>query len=273
MTSEPTDGETAVSSGSKSPMLSLRGVSVRFGGLLAVDDVALHVERGERVAVLGPNGAGKTTLFNVIAGDVRPTTGTVTIAGVDCTNAPSRVRPGLGVARTYQRTRLMQGLTVTDNLYLAQLGSSGRRHFSLLPSRRDREFRDRAADVASQVSLDGLRDRLVGELSHGQQRQLEIGMALAADPQLMMLDEPASGLSRGERERLTELLLDLSRTLSLLVIEHDMEVALTVVDRVVMLSNGSVAATGNPKEIRHNPVVQELYLGPADSNSSEGSHV
>jgi branched-chain amino acid transport system ATP-binding protein len=243
------------------PLLSLDSVSVRFGGLVAVSDVGLELRRGERLALLGPNGAGKTTLFNVIAGDLQPTSGRVVINGTDCTRLPSRRRPGLGVARTYQRTRLMWGLTVVDNLYLAQLGRSGRGHRSLFRRQQDREMFERAVDVAGAVALGDQTGTPVGSLSHGQQRQLEIGMALATEPELMMLDEPASGFSRGERERLVELLVALPRETTLLLIEHDMDVALTVAERVVVLARGRVVATGSTVEIRSDPVVQEVYLG------------
>jgi branched-chain amino acid transport system ATP-binding protein len=245
-------------------LLSLDSVSVQFGGLLAVSDVGLELRRGERLALLGPNGAGKTTLFNVIAGDLEPTSGRVVIGGTDCTRLPSRRRPALGVARTYQRTRLMWGLTVLDNLYLAQLGRSGRGHRSPFRRRRDRELFDRAVDVAGLVALGDEASTPVGTLSHGQQRQLDIGMALAAEPELMMLDEPASGLSRGERERLVELLLALPEDTTLLLIEHDMDVALTVAERAVMLAGGSVVAAGTTAEVRSNPLVQEIYLGRSE---------
>jgi branched-chain amino acid transport system ATP-binding protein len=168
------------------------------------------------------------------------------------------------VARTYQRTRLMWGLTVLDNLYLAQLGRSGRGHRSPFRRRRDRELFDRAVDVAGLVALGDEASTPVGTLSHGQQRQLDIGMALAAEPELMMLDEPASGLSRGERERLVELLLALPEDTTLLLIEHDMDVALTVAERAVMLAGGSVVAAGTTAEVRSNPLVQEIYLGRSE---------
>lgn len=248
------------------PFLELRGVAMAFGGLLALGGVDLDVVRGERLAVLGPNGAGKTTLFNVIAGDLHPTGGTVHINGVDCTRTPSRRRPALGVARTYQKTRLFAGLTVEDNLQLAWLGKFGR-HRSLRRHQLRHEGRDAARQAARNVWLSDQIDAMVGDLSHGQQRQLEVGMAAVTEPELMMLDEPASGLSRGERERLTELLTGLAPGTTLVLIEHDMDVALSVAQRVVVMADGLVIATGNPSEIRTNPLVNEVYLGTA------GSHV
>lgn len=243
-----------------SPLLRLESVSVAFGGLLALGGVDMDVAQGERLAVLGPNGAGKTTLFNAIAGDITPTSGTVTIKGIDCTALPSRLRPQLGVARTYQKTRLFGGLTVEDNLYLAQAGKRGR-HLPLRRNSQDAEMRDAARDAAQRVWLGRQAGEKVSDLSHGQQRQLEIGIALVTNPDLIMLDEPASGLSRGERERLIDLLMELPADSTMLLIEHDMDVALKVSDRVVVMADGLTVAAGSPDEIRHNPTVHKIYLG------------
>ncbi len=242
------------------PLLRLEAVAVAFGGLRALDGVDLLVDAGERLAILGPNGAGKTTLFNAITGDIAPTEGTVVIRGVDCTHLPPRMRPQLDVARTYQKTRLFPGLTVEDNLYLAQTGRAGR-HLSLWRKRVDGEYRETARRVAERVWLGDHLGAMVGDLSHGQQRQLEIGLALSTEPELLMLDEPASGLSRGERERLVSLLESLSRQRTILLIEHDMDVALRVADRVVVMSDGVIVAAGTPDEVRANPLVHAVYLG------------
>ena len=160
------------------------------------------------LGLLGPNGAGKTTLFNLVAGDMRPTSGTIEIGGVDCTMLASRHRAAMGVARTYQRTRLFGGLTVTDNLYLAQTGKSGR-HRALWKSEEDELLREKAAAAAAKVWLGKRKDDTVDDLSHGERRQLEVAMALVTEPSILLLDEPASGLSQGERENLTQLLLGL----------------------------------------------------------------
>ena len=242
------------------PALRLRGVGRRFGGLLAVSDVDLDVAHGERRAILGPNGAGKTTLFNVIAGDIPPSTGTVELFGEDVTNSPARHCARAGLARTYQQSRMLLGVTVEDSIYLSILGThSGRLRPVLLP--RDREMRERARAAAGRVAIDHKLDELVGNLSHGEHRQVAIAMALAAEPRLLMLDEPASGLSRGERQLLTELLLDLDRGITLILIEHDMDVALRVAERVTMMHNGRVIVEGSPDEIRANTLVHDLYLG------------
>jgi len=255
-----TPNATTNSTTSRQTLLRLESVVVAFGGLVAVSDVDLDVARGDRLAVLGPNGAGKTTLFNAIAGDITPTNGKVFIQGVDCSALPSRLRPQLGVARTYQKTRLFAGLTVEDNLYLAQTGKV-RRHLSLWRSWRDVELRERARAAAGEVWLETELASEVGNLSHGQQRQLEVGMALVTEPDLIMLDEPASGLSRGERERLIELLENLPVETTLLLIEHDMDVALKVANSVVVMADGEKVASGSPEEIRNDPLVHRIYLG------------
>ena len=242
------------------PILRLRGVGRRFGGLTAVHEVDLAIAPGERRAILGPNGAGKTTLFNVISGDMPPTSGTIELFGANVTRLPARHRAKLGLSRTYQTSRLFLGLSVVDNLYLAALGVEGG-HLRPVLRRRDGELRDRAAAMAATVGLADKLDVLVGSLSHGEQRQLEVGMARLPNPKLMLLDEPASGLSRGERVALTELLLQLDPAITLILIEHDMDVALRVAQQVTMMHDGRVIVEGTPAEIRANPTVHELYLG------------
>ncbi len=242
------------------PILRLRGIGRRFGGLHAVRDVDLDVAHGERRAILGPNGAGKTTLFNVISGDFPPSAGTIEFQGEEITLLSPSARAKLGMGRTYQKSRLFPGLSVDDNLYLAVLGvKTG--HLRPVVLRRDRELREQARDLARMVGLEGREQTLVGSLSHGEQRQLEVGMARAVNPTLMMLDEPASGLSRGERVALTDLLLQLDPSITLILIEHDMDVALRVAERVTMMHDGRVIVEGTPDEIRANQTVHDLYLG------------
>src|SRR5919206_1467953 len=190
------------------PILRLRGVGRRFGGVHAVRDVDLEVRPGERRAILGPNGAGKTTLFNLISGEFPPTAGTVELFGADVTRMPARKRARLGLSRTFQTSKLFLGLSVEDNLYLAVLGVL-EGHLRPVRSGKDSEMRERARAMAEAVGVGARLDQLVGELSHGEQRQLEVGMARVVEPKLMMLDEPAAGLSRAERMSLTELLLQL----------------------------------------------------------------
>jgi branched-chain amino acid transport system ATP-binding protein len=175
----------------------------------------------------------------------------------------SRHRASLGVARTYQRTRLFGGLSVADNLYLAQTGKSGR-HRALWRSAVDDVLEEKAGGAAAQVWLGKRMADMVDDLSHGERRQLEVAMALVTDPAILLLDEPASGLSQGERENLTKLLLGLPRELTLILIEHDMDVALRAAEQIVVMADGKVVASGTTEEIRHDPVVHEIYLGEAE---------
>jgi branched-chain amino acid transport system ATP-binding protein len=256
--------DVAQTTESAAPILRLRGVGRRFGGVHAVRDVDLEIRPGERRAILGPNGAGKTTLFNVISGEFGPTSGSIELFGRDVTSEPGRKRARLGLSRTFQTSKLFLGLTVEDNLYLAVLGARDG-HLRIVRSRKDAQMRERAREMAGVVGLEDVLDREVGELSHGEQRQLELGMARATGPKLMMLDEPAAGLSRAERVRLTELLLDLDPEITLILIEHDMDVALGVAEWVTMMHNGTVLVEGTPEEIRANETVHELYLGSGEA--------
>ncbi len=243
-------------------VLRVRGLTRRFGGVVAVRDVDLDITPGERRAVLGPNGAGKSTLFNLIAGADTPTTGSIEMFGADVTRRGARQRTRNGLSRTFQTSRLLTGLTVEDNLYLAAVGVDGGR-FRLLRTGRDRAARDRALATAESVGMTDRLTTLAGDLSHGEQRQLEIGLALVAEPRMLLLDEPAAGLSRAERQLLTALLLSLDRDVTLLLIEHDMDVALTVAERVTMMHDGVVIVEGTPAEIRADQRVHDLYLGKA----------
>jgi branched-chain amino acid transport system ATP-binding protein len=243
-------------------VLRVRGLTRRFGGVVAVKDVDLDIASGERRAVLGPNGAGKSTLFNLIAGADIPTEGNIELFGSDVTGLGARQRTRMGLSRTFQTSRLLTGLTVEDNLYRAAIGVAGGR-FRLLRTGRDRDARQRAAGAAETVGMRDRLDALAGDLSHGEQRQLEIALALVAEPRMLLLDEPAAGLSRAERQLLTSLLLSLDPDVTMLLIEHDMDVALTVAERVTMMHDGAVIVEGTPAEIRGNSLVHDLYLGRA----------
>jgi branched-chain amino acid transport system ATP-binding protein len=227
----------------------------------AVRDVDLVVAHGERRAVLGPNGAGKTTLFNVIAGDMPASSGSIELFGDDVTLTPARERAKRGLARTYQQSRLFAGLSVEDSIYLAILGVEGGRFRPITLPRRDRAIRERAREAAGRVAIVGKLKERVGSLSHGEHRQVALAMALAAEPKVLLLDEPASGLSRGERALLTEMLISLDPEITLILIEHDMDIALNVAARVTMMHDGRVIAEGTPDEIRANETVHDLYLG------------
>ncbi len=240
--------------------LELEAVSRHFGALVALADINMAVAAGERRAVLGSNGAGKTTLFNTITGDFPPTTGRVRLFGEDVTALPAYERIRRGLRRTYQISLLFGSLTVRENLYLSCRGVA-RSRFSLRRPRPDDATVAAAETLAAAVHLEGSRDTRVAELSHGQQRQLEIGMALAGAPRLILFDEPAAGLSPTERSELIEILRALPAHIAYVIIEHDMDVALRVVDRVTLMHNGRIFKEGTPEEIETDAEVQEIFLG------------
>jgi branched-chain amino acid transport system ATP-binding protein len=240
--------------------LELAGVSRSFGALRALEDITLSVAAGERRAVIGANGAGKTTLFNVITGDFPVSAGTVRFFGDDVTAMPGYERIRAGMRRTYQSSLLFRELTVRDNLFLAVRGVA-RGRFSLLRPRRASTTRAAAEDLLARVRLTDVGDERVAALSHGQQRQLEIGMALAGAPRLILFDEPAAGLSPGERRELVGLLRALPPHMGFVLIEHDLDIALAVVDRVSVLHNGRLLKEGTPAEIENDADVQAIYMG------------
>ncbi|MEO0819973.1 MAG: ABC transporter ATP-binding protein [Pseudomonadota bacterium] len=240
--------------------LELRGVSRYFGALAALSDINLTVRPGERRAVLGSNGAGKTTLFNCITGDFPPTSGSIRFFGEDVTTFPPHERIRRGLRRTYQISLLFTGLSVRDNVYLACCGVS-RSRFSLLRPRRNDALMAAADDLVEAVHLTDARETKVAELAYGQQRQLEVALALAGAPRFVLFDEPAAGLSPTERRELVEILTNLPGHMGYIIIEHDMDVALRVSESVTMMHNGRIFKEGKPLEIENDPEVQALYLG------------
>jgi branched-chain amino acid transport system ATP-binding protein len=240
--------------------LELRGVTRLFGALAALTDVTLTIRPGERRAVLGSNGAGKTTLLNCITGDFPPSSGTIRFFGEDITRFPPHERIRRGLRRTYQISALFPGLTVQDNVYLACRGVS-RARFSMLRPSLDDALMQATESLVQAVHLTAVKARRVCELAHGQQRQLEIALALAGAPRFILFDEPAAGLSPAERLELIEILTSLPSHIGYIVIEHDMDVALRVVESVTMMHNGRIFKEGLPREIEADPEVQELYLG------------
>jgi branched-chain amino acid transport system ATP-binding protein len=242
-------------------VLDVDCVSRRFGGLVALDRVSLAVASGDRLAVIGPNGAGKTTLFRLIAGEVRPTTGAVRLFGRDVTRAPAHRRARMGLSRTFQVSNLFPTLTVEENVSLAAHGRDPRRWRFWWPlSRRDEQSR-RGAELLARAGLDRRRGARVAELSHGEQRQLEIAMALVAGPRLLLLDEPFAGLSAAERPVLSELISSLPDGLAILLIEHDVRLALALCKRVLCLDRGRPVAAGTPDELRADERVHAVFLG------------
>ncbi|GAA2071781.1 ABC transporter ATP-binding protein [Pseudolysinimonas kribbensis] len=244
--------------------LRLDGVTRRFGGLVAVDGVSLVLPPGGRLAVIGPNGAGKTTLFRLIAGEFRPTSGRVHLFGEDVTRTSERARARRGISRTFQVSTLFEQLTVIENVLLAaQAGSATSRSFwSRTPLRG--AHAGRAADMLERVGLAARAGVRVAELSHGEHRQLELAAALIHGPRLLLLDEPAAGLSAGERDMLRILLGEIPDSVGVVLIEHDMTLALEFAREVLCLDNGVPLAYGTPEEIRANPAVQAVYLGRRD---------
>lgn len=243
--------------------LELRGVSKLFGALAALSDINITVKPGERRAVLGSNGAGKTTLFNCITGDFMPSSGSIRFFGEDVTEFPAHERIRRGLRRTYQISLLFSGLTVLDNVYLACCGVS-RGRFSFLRPRRNDSLMASAEDLVKVVHLDDDKDTPVSVLSYGQQRQLEIAMALSGAPRFILFDEPAAGLSPTERTELVAILTGLPSHMGYIIIEHDMDVALRVAESVTMMHNGRIFKEGKPAEIEEDPEVQALYLGSND---------
>ncbi len=251
--------------GSDIPLMSsealvLEGVTRAFGALRAVDDVTLSVLAGEKRAILGANGAGKTTLFNAITGDFPPTSGRILFFGEDITQMDPFERIRKGMRRTYQSSLLFRDLTVRDNLFLAVRGVSNAR-FSLRRAGRGHPSGVATQELLVRGRLTHLADELVSNLAHGQQRQLEIAMALAGAPRLILFDEPAAGLSPAERRELVLLLTSLPSHMSFVLIEHDLEIALRVVERVTVMHNGSVIKTGAASEVENDQQVQAIYMG------------
>ena len=232
---------------------------MRFGGLAAVNNVSLSVPRGEIRAIIGPNGAGKSTFFNCLTGVLRPTGGRVLLDGEDVAGLPPNRISRKGIARSYQITNILPGATVLENVRIA---AQSRQHgWSLLSHHRAfGDLIDRARSVLEAVALREKEDELAANLSHGEQRNLEIGIALATEPRLLCLDEPTAGMSVTETHATVDLIRRIARDLTILIVEHDMEVVMGLAQTITVLHYGEVLAEGTPVEIQDNPRVQEVYL-------------
>ena len=241
--------------------LRLDVVTKDFGGLRAVDGVGLEVRPGERRALIGPNGAGKTTLFNLISGALPVSAGTITLFGRDVTRTPTHRRAAQGLARTFQITNLFPDLTVLENCVLAVQALTATRFAMLRPVGAFSSLHARARATLTSVGLDGVGEALVRNLSHGEQRQLEIALALAGRPRVLLLDEPTAGLSPAESRLMAGLLARLDPAITVLMIEHDMDIALELSERVTVLHYGRVIADGSREAVRADPQVREIYLG------------
>ena len=242
--------------------LSLSGVSRNFGGIRAVADISFDVSHGKRLTIIGTNGAGKSTLFNLVTGVYQLSSGSISIFGQDVSKQPAHRRANLGIARTFQTSKLFQGLTVRENLYVSLRQAMGENKISWLANpASDDQLRIDSTLLLEKVDLTKKADILVSDISHGESRQLEVAMALAMRPKILMLDEPAAGISPTERVRLVEMLKSLEKEITLVLIEHDMAVALAVADEVIVMHDGTIFMQGSPDEVRESSAVRDLYLG------------
>jgi branched-chain amino acid transport system ATP-binding protein len=243
------------------PAIAVGGLAKVFGGLAAVDGVSLSVGAGERRVLIGPNGAGKTTLFHCVTGTLRPTRGSVHLFGRDVTREPEHRRTALGMGRTFQITNLFADLTLAENLALAIVGTEPRKWALHRTVASYADVRARALESLEAVGLAGRADQPVKQVSYGERRQLELALALNTRPKVLFLDEPCAGLSPSERQRISRMIAALPRDITLVMIEHDMDVALGLADRVTVLHQGKVILEGAPDEVRANTEVRDVYFG------------
>ncbi|MBV8187008.1 MAG: ABC transporter ATP-binding protein [Alphaproteobacteria bacterium] len=243
------------------PLLSTDRLVKRFGGLLATDSVSIDVRAGEIHALIGPNGAGKTTLVSQLTGNVRPDAGAIRFAGRDITHLPMHARARLGLARSFQITAVLREFTALDNVALAVQAHAGHSFRFLADARRERGLRESAQRLLAEVGLEPRANALASALSHGEQRQLEIAMALAGDPKLLLLDEPMAGMGPEESQRMVAVLRAFKGNRAMLLIEHDMDAVFQLADRITVLVYGRAIASGSPTEIRADPDVRQAYLG------------
>jgi branched-chain amino acid transport system ATP-binding protein len=240
--------------------LAVQNLQKSFGGLRVTSSVSLDVEPGERRLIIGQNGAGKTTLFNLITGEIRPDAGSITLFDRDITRVPSHRRPHLGIARTYQIITLFRGETLRRNVTLSLLGLSGLRWNPLVRLDRQAAVAARAREALARVGLEHLAERSLTETSYGERRRVEIAMALAQNPRVLLLDEPFAGLSSGERRDVLRLVTGIPRDVTIVMIEHDMDVALDFAERITVLHFGEVVVEGTRSEVVAHPRTREIYL-------------
>ena len=243
------------------PLLSVENLVKRFGGIKATDNLSLDVASGQLHAIIGPNGAGKTTLISQLTGQIRPSSGSIRFAGQDITRLPAHRRSRLGLARSFQITSLLPDFTAADNVALAAQAHDGHSFYFWGNARKEKHLREAARAALARVGLEGRADVVVSELSHGEQRQLELAVALATKPRLLLLDEPMAGLGTSESARMVELLKELRREVTIILVEHDMEAVFALADRISVLVYGRVIACDLPGAIRVNEDVKRAYLG------------
>jgi branched-chain amino acid transport system ATP-binding protein len=242
-------------------LLELRNLVKRYGGLVATDHLNLTLMPGEIHAIIGPNGAGKTTLIQQISGAITPNEGAILLDGRDITQRPMHQRVALGLARSYQITNNFSAYSVLDNLALAVQAQSGRSMRFWRPVVTENALFEQAAAIAERVGLSGRIHRIAGSLAHGEQRQLEVGLALATNPRMLLLDEPMAGMGPEESARLIPLITELRPSIAVLLVEHDMDAVFRMADRISVLVAGRIIASGAPDQIRSNPAVRQAYLG------------
>ncbi len=242
-------------------LLRIEGLGKRFGGVVASDSISLAVAPGELHAIIGPNGAGKTTLIGQLGGEIRPDSGRIYFGDIDITHLPGWRRSQLGLARSFQITSLFADFTVLDNAALAVQAHAGHSFHFWRNARGEESLRRPAAAALARLALSGRSGMLVSKLSHGERRQLEIAMALATNPRMLLLDEPMAGMGPDESARMVRILAELKRDLTILLIEHDMEAVFALADRITVLVYGRIIASGAPEEIRANAQVRQAYLG------------
>jgi branched-chain amino acid transport system ATP-binding protein len=243
------------------PLLRIENLVRRFGGIVATDNLSLDIARGELHAIIGPNGAGKTTLISQLIGQLRPTAGTIRFAGEDITHLPAWKRSRLGLARSFQITSLLPNFTVADNVALAAQARDGHSFRFFGNARKEAGLREAAQAALDRVGLGSRADVVVSKLSHGEQRELELAVALATQPQLLLLDEPMAGLGITESARMVKLLAELRREVTIVLVEHDMNAVFALADRITVLVYGRVIASDVPTAIRANDEVKRAYLG------------
>jgi branched-chain amino acid transport system ATP-binding protein len=243
------------------PLLRVENLVRRFGGIVATDNLSLDVARGELHAIIGPNGAGKTTLISQLIGQLRPSAGTIRFAGQDITHLPAWRRSQRGLARSFQITSLLPDFSAADNVALAAQARDGHSFRFWGNVRREKHLRDAARSALARVGLEQRADVVVSKLSHGEQRELELAVALATKPQLLLLDEPMAGLGATESARMVKLLAELRREVTIVLVEHDMEAVFALADRITVLVYGRVIASDVPAAIRGNEEVKRAYLG------------
>ena len=251
-------------------LLEVQDLSVHFGGLAAVKNVTFSIEQGERLGMIGPNGAGKTTLFNLLTGQLKPTSGKVVFKGQDITHKPVFARTQLGMARSFQITSLFPNETVLVNAKIAMQGTRGGRYRVWGAFTRDKGLQGSAQQMRAAIDLGDKRGEMVSSLAYGEQRKLEMGLSLASEPELLLLDEPSCGLTPTESADITERIRALGKKITVLMIAHDMDLVFGVAERIILLHFGEISCEGTCDEIRANQTVKDIYMGSHKASTASG---